>query len=104
MLVQVLLVIVTFGFYAIYWFHETVTELKNINNDPNAQPLLWTILLFIPFAGLYSFYKYGEQYEMATGNSTSRWLIFLFWLFVPFVVWIIVQLDLNERAGAVPAQ
>lgn len=106
MLIQVLLMIVTFGFYAVYWFHETATELKDITNDPEANPLLWTILLFIPFAGLYSYYKYGELYEKASVSSTNRWLTFVLFLFVPFVVWIIVQLDLNSRAttGVQPVQ
>ncbi|MEZ5360167.1 MAG: DUF4234 domain-containing protein [Candidatus Zixiibacteriota bacterium] len=106
MFLQVLLMIVTLGFYSVYWFHETATEMKNINNDPQANPLLWTILLFVPFAGLYSYYKYSEQYEKITNSEFNRWLLFVFWLFLPFVVWIIVQVDLNKRAQAVvvPAQ
>lgn len=103
MFLQVLLMIITFGFYAIYWFYQTACELQSITNDQAAEPVLWTILLFIPFAGLYSYYKYGELYEKVSTEGLNRWLLFLLWIVFAPAVWIIVQVDLNRRAPQTPA-
>ena len=101
MFIQVLLMIVTLGIYSIYWFYQTAEELKGITKDATAQPALWTILLFIPFANLYSYYKYGELYEKASVEHFNRWLMFVLWIFICPAVWIIVQMDLNKRAQPV---
>lgn len=98
MFIQVLLMIVTLGFYAIYWFYQTACELQAIANDHDAEPVLWTVLLFIPFAGLYSYYKYGELYQKVSAEDFNRWLLFLLWIVFSPAVWIIVQVDLNRRA------
>ena len=98
MFVQVLLMIVTLGIYSVYWFHQTVSEMAAITEDHNAEPTLWTVLLFIPFAGLYSYYKYGELYEKMSAESFNRWILFLLWIVFAPAVWIIVQIDLNKRA------
>lgn len=95
---QVLLMIVTLGFYSIYWFLMTAREMQYINRDPDAAPELWTILLFIPFAGLYSDYKYGQQVEDMTDGRYETWLIFVLWLVFSPAVWYLVQTDLNRRA------
>ncbi len=57
--VQVLLMIVTFGLYGIYWFYQSAKEMKSLDPSSEAQPGLWTILLFIPFGFLYSWYQYS---------------------------------------------
>jgi hypothetical protein len=98
MLVQVLLMIVTLGFYAIYWFYQTAWELKALANDADAEPGLWTVLLFVPFANFYSYYKYGELYQKASAEDFNRWVLFLLWIVFSPVVWVIVQIDLNKRA------
>jgi len=98
MIVQVLLVIVTFGLYTIYWFYQTATELKTIAKDETASPALWTVLLFIPFGAIYSYYKYGELYEKASSEQFNRWLLFVLYLVFTPAVWFIVQTDLNRRA------
>jgi hypothetical protein len=98
--VQVLLMIVTIGIYGIYWFYQTATELKAVTADQDAAPALWTILLFVPFASIYSFYKYGEIYEKAADANIDRWIIFLLWIVFSPAVWFIVQTDLNRRARA----
>lgn len=103
MFVQVLLMIITFGFYAIYWFYQTACELKAIASDHNAEPGLWTVLLFIPFGCFYSYYKYGELYQTVSTEGLNRWLLFLLWLVFSPAVWIIVQMDLNKRAQGVSA-
>lgn len=100
MWVQVLLMIVTLGFYAIYWFYQTFCEMQSLANDYDAEPLLLTILLFIPFAGLYSYYKHGEIYEKISAEKFNRWLLFVLWIVFSPAVWIIVQMELNRRARA----
>jgi hypothetical protein len=98
--VQVVLMIVTLGLYSIYWFYQTALELKAITADSDAAPALWTVLLFIPFGAIYSFYKYGEIYEAASDPRMDRWIIFLLWIVFSPAVWFIVQTDLNRRARA----
>jgi hypothetical protein len=108
MLVQILLMIVTFGFYGIYWFHATATELKTVANDAEANPTLWTVLLFIPFGFLYSHLKYGELFEKVSDEKLNKWILFLLWIVCVPAVWFIVQMDLNRKAEvsarAMPAQ
>ena len=100
MVAQVLLIIVTCGIYAIYWFYQTANELKNVANDQEASPALWTALLFIPFGAFFSYYKYGEPYEKVSAEKFNKWLLFVLWLVFSPAVWFIVQMDLNKRAGA----
>lgn len=96
--VQVVLMIVTLGLYSVYWFYSVTTEIKNAANDTNASPALWTILLFVPFGAVYSFYKFGELYEKWSPDHFNRWLLFvLHFVFAP-AVWFIVQVELNKAA------
>ena len=96
--VQVGLMIITLGFYAIFWFHQTAVELADLAQDRRAEPALWTILLFVPFAGLYSYYKYSELHEKVTEQRIDRWVLWLLWIFFSPAVWLIVQTELNRRA------
>lgn len=98
LLVQVGLMIITLGIYSIYWFYQTATENKFLAKDPNASPALWTVLLFIPIANIYSMYKYGELYEKASSDKFNRWLLFVLWIVFCPAVWFIVQTELNRRA------
>ena len=95
---QVGLMIVTLGFYSVYWFYQTATELKRLAKADRAEPGLWTILLFVPFAGLYSYYKYSELYEFVSHDGFNRWIMWLIWIFFSPAVWLIVQMELNRRA------
>ncbi len=98
MFVQVLLTIITLGIYTIYWFYQISMEMKNIANDTNASPALWTVLLFIPFGAFYSYYKFSELYEQISSEKFNRWLLFVLYLVFSPAVWFIVQTDLNRRA------
>ena len=98
MLVQVVIFIITFGIYGIYWYYQTACEMQSLADDQAAQPGLWTSLLFIPFANLYSYYKHGELYEKISKEHFNRWLSFLFWIVFSPVVWFLVQMDLNRIA------
>lgn len=100
MLLQVVLIIVTLGIYAIYWFYQTCSEMKDLSGDQTASPGLWTVLLFIPFANFYSYYKYGQLFEKISDEHLNRWILFLLWVVFSPAVWFIVQMDLNKKAGA----
>ncbi len=98
MIAQVFLTIITLGIYTIYWFYQISMEMKNIANDTEASPALWTVLLFIPFAGFYSYYKFSELYERISVEKFNKWLMFVLYLVFSPAVWFIVQTDLNKRA------
>lgn len=100
MLVQVLLMVITLGIYSIYWFYVTADEMKSLAKDEHASPVLWTILLFVPFASLYSMYKHGELFEKVSSERLNRWILFVLWLVFSPAVWFIVQLELNKRANS----
>ncbi len=98
MWVQVFLMIITLGIYAIYWFYQTAVELAALAEDNDAAPTLWTVLLFVPFGAFYSYYKYGELYEIVSFDKLNRWILFILWIVFSPAVWFIVQVDLNKRA------
>ena len=96
--VQVLLVCVTFGIYAIYWYYQTLVEMKNLTKDDEVQPGLWTVLMFIPFANFYAHYKYSELFEDVSDEGIDKWILFILWIVFCPAVWFIVQMDLNKKA------
>jgi hypothetical protein len=95
---QVGIIIITLGLYSVYWFYQTSREMAELARDHRAEPALWTILLFIPFAGLYSYYKHGELFEKVEPGHFNRWILWLLWIFFSPAVWLLVQLELNKRA------
>jgi TRAP-type uncharacterized transport system fused permease subunit len=102
--VQVLLVIVTFGIYVLYWFYQTSQELKIVSKDEEASPTLWTILLFVPFGALYSYFKFAELYSKVGTEKINKWIIYILWFCFSPAVWFLVQRDLNTWAETkVPA-
>jgi fatty acid desaturase len=103
MLGQIGLVIITFGIYAIYWFYKISEEMKFVGKDAEASPGLWTVLLFIPIANIWSYYKFSELFEKISADNFNKWLLFVLWLvFVP-AVWFIVQSEMNKKADQTPA-
>jgi len=98
MMIQVLLMIVTFGLYGIYWFFCASDDLKTYTKDPEASPTLWTVLLFVPFGCLYSYYQFSELYEKVSTEKLNKWILFILWLFFSPAVWFLVQRDLNQFA------
>jgi len=97
MLVQFILAVVTLGIYCIYWFYVTCKEMAEYKKI-QAEPVLLTILLFIPIAGFYSFYKQGVLYEAFSDGAMNRWLLFVLWIVFAPAVWIVVQSRLNKEA------
>lgn len=98
MAAQVALMIVTFGFYSFYWFYKTSQEMQYLAQDDNASPELWTILLFVPFGALYSWYKHSQLVEKLTQGRYETVLIYILWIFFSPAVWYLTQTDLNRKA------
>lgn len=98
MWLQVILFIITLGIYSIYWFYQTAHELADLGNDQDAEPGLWTVLLFIPFGAFYSYYKYSQLYEKVSTEKMNKWILFILWIVFSPAVWFIVQMELNKRA------
>lgn len=95
---QVGLMIITFGIYSIYWFFKISEEMKYVGKDVEASPALWTVLLFIPFANFWSYYKFSELYEKVSSDSFNKWLLFVLWIVFAPAVWFIVQSEMNKQA------
>jgi len=91
MVVQVLLMIITFGLYL-------CQELVGLSDNAGVSPGVLTILLFVPIANLYAWYKYAELYETVSSDHMNRWVLFLLVLVFMPAVWFIVQTELNKRA------
>ncbi len=98
MVAQIFLMIITFGFYSIYWFYQTATEMEQLSGEMRADPAMLTLLLFVPFAAIYSWYKYAELYEEISPDRFNRWILFILWIFFAPAVWLIVQSELNKRS------
>jgi hypothetical protein len=77
---------------------DTDTERVGLSDDASVSPGLLTILLFVPIANLYAWYKYAELYETASRDHMNRWVLFLLALVFMPAVWFIVQTELNKRA------
>lgn len=95
MIAQVFIMIATLGIYGIYWFYQTAQELKLKAKDEEASPTLWTVLLFVPFGPLYSYFQYSELYQKVGTEKIDKWLLFILWIFFSPAIWFIVQRDLN---------
>jgi cytochrome bd-type quinol oxidase subunit 2 len=102
LLAMVLLMIVTLGIYGVYWYYQTSKELIEATGE-KANPVLWTLLLFIPPIHVLSFWFYSQAFGRFSRQGTPAWLIFLLFVFLPFLAWIPVQIELNEAADAKPA-
>ena len=98
MALQVLWMILTLGLYSLYWFYMTSREMLDYKGLQGS-PLLWLILLFIPFANLYSYWQHGRCVEALTDGKYNVLLMFLAWIVFSPIVWFITQMELNNRAG-----
>lgn len=56
--------IITFGIYFLVWFYKSNEELKTVSGE-DFNSILWTLLFFIPLAGLVSVWKFGQHIEAA---------------------------------------
>lgn len=98
MFLQVILYIITLGFYGLYWFYVTFNEMATANGKTEGSGCLWTFLLLIPIASLFSIWKHSEEYGEFVDNKYPGIAIFILWLVFAPAVWFLVQLDLNRAA------
>ncbi len=97
MWMQVGLMIITLGIYSIYWYYVTSKEMGDYMHM-STNPVLWTILLFIPFANLYSYWKHSVLVEAIAENKYPPVLLFVLWMFFSPAVWFMTQTELNRLA------
>jgi hypothetical protein len=98
MIVQVILYIITLGIYGIYWYYVTFNELRVANGKDEGPGCLWTILLLVPIANLFSFWFHSFEYAEFIDNRYPGIAIFILWIVFAPVVWFLVQWDLNQAA------
>ncbi len=104
MLMQVVLAIITLGIYVIYWYYSTLKEL-HIANGTNEGSGMWTFFLFIPILNYFATWHYSSEAAAFTNGKYPAILLFLLWLFgLGIVVWILVQMELNNAAAGGASQ
>ena len=96
-MVQFGLYIITLGLFGVFWFYSTMKELE-IANGKEERALLWTFLLIVPIANLFSVWHYASEVGVFTRDKYPGILIFLLWLVFSPVVWLLVQMELNSAA------
>ena len=99
MVVQGLLVIVTLGIYAIYWFHVTLNELHKANGKAEGAGM-WTFLSIIPLVQLFAYWHYSFEYARFVDDKYPGIAIFILWIVFSPVVWFLVQSDLTGRQAS----
>ena len=101
MWMQVALWVLTVGLYGIYWWYSTLKEMHESNQNEST-PLLWTVLLFVPYINLIADYHYADQYaqfRLGMGKTALAPILYavIFIVFFP-LQWFLVQRDLNGAA------
>ena len=97
MVMQVVLTVITLGFYVIYWFYVTTKEMIE-HKGLQDSPVVLTVLWLIPFIQLYAYYKQGEAVEALTDGTINKWITFVLWVVFSPAAWFITQTELNKRA------
>jgi hypothetical protein len=98
LLFQVVLYIVTFGIYGIYWYYSTLNEMSKFQGK-QTEPLLWTILMFVPIVNLFAMWKHASTASAVSNGTYPPILLWILWIFISPAMWILVQLELNKLAG-----
>ena len=94
--IMLLLLIITLGFYAIYWFYKTKQE---INLLGGAIPTF--ILFFIPIINLYFFYCYAKSFVnivLKRYEFSDIIPYFFFITLLPGIAIFVLQYKLNKIA------
>ncbi|MHA1316165.1 MAG: DUF4234 domain-containing protein [Candidatus Heimdallarchaeum aukensis] len=90
-IVVIILMMITFGIYALFWYYWTKNELNELGADIPSY-----IFVFIPILNIYWMIKYIVGYGKATGKSAFALFLALV-IFNPIGVYMI-QSALNEHA------
>jgi ABC-type transport system involved in cytochrome c biogenesis permease subunit len=87
------MLIITCGIYAIYWFYKTKEE---INSLGASIPTFW--LIIIPIANLYWMYKYCEGFSEHVKKDNNAILWFILYIIISIIPTLIFQSELNKLA------
>jgi len=90
------LLLITVGFYFLYWLYETKEE---INTLGGTIPSLWSAIL--PFFNIYFCYRYAQDFVKYIQRKEDTGLVIIFFLlllFVPIVAPFVIQNELNNFA------
>ena len=88
-----LFLIITFGFYGLYWLVSTKNEMNGLGAKI---PTAW--LLIIPIANIYWIYKYYEGFSVNVKKDNHAVLWFIVHIILPIIMPAIVQSELNKLA------
>lgn len=94
---QVLLSVVTLGFYSLYWWYSASTELQAAL-DADYDPALRTIGLFVPLYNLVALWRFSHDAAAVTDQDGP--VLFLLFIVLPPAGWFLVQSGINQKAAA----
>lgn len=91
-----LLMLITFGFYGLYWSVSTKNEMNRLGAEI---PTAW--LVIIPIANIFWLYKYCDGFATHVKKDNNGLLWFLVGVVVGIILPAIVQSELNKHAGEI---
>ena len=94
-----LLMIITFGIYAIYWLVKTKEE---INSLGGTIPTAW--LIIVPIANIYWVWRYCEDFGKFVKKDDNGVLWFILYVLIGIIMPAIVQAELNKIADGQSTQ
>jgi hypothetical protein len=87
------LMIVTFGIYALYWCVKTKGEINALGGKI---PTAW--LIIIPIANIYWIWRYCEDFGIYVKKDNNGVLWFILYVLIGIIMPAIVQGELNKYA------
>lgn len=98
----IILTLVTFGIYGLYWLYATSKEMQEGGADAPSPVMI--LLLFVPIANLYYFWKHSKAVETVSNQNQNGILLFVLWIVFGVISMVLTQIELNKLAsGAQPA-
>lgn len=91
--IQVVLAIITVGFYTLYWFYSTGKQLDR-GTDANVTPLLG----IIPVVNLIAAWQIAGASEAVTDQNQI--IMFILFIVLPLIPWYWIQSGMNDVATA----
>ncbi len=98
---SILFSVISLGFYAVDWQYQTIKNVKALKNETKGAVKEFLCCLFLPFYGVYWWYKNGRTVRMAfdernqtcSSNETTYLILSLFGLYI--VCLALMQSDFN---------
>lgn len=87
--------VITLGIYFIYWFVKTKEEIKSLGASI---PTAW--LMIVPVANIYLAFRYCEGFSNYVRKDNIGPIWFLVAVAVPWLMPVVVQVELNNLATA----